>query len=206
MSDSLRPRGLQPTRLLCPWDFPGKSTGVGYREDKMTFIHLSILHLLCAYCVSCTMPDIEDAKRLRWINLAQLSKCWVSSKTDTSFHRQNRLHPVLLPSHSVAWHALKRLLSFWNPTIKLLKYNANRELLRNACDFKVKFRLPTLPWANHFFAFSSLKPGIPPSAQPTTQSTTYCIQKVLCQPTVMIPMRGAEHPPWLPLGEVGNVW
>ena len=29
MSDSLRPHGLQPTRLLCPWDFPGKSTGVG---------------------------------------------------------------------------------------------------------------------------------------------------------------------------------
>ena len=29
MSDSLRPHGLEPTRLLCPWDFPGKSTGVG---------------------------------------------------------------------------------------------------------------------------------------------------------------------------------
>ena len=29
MSDSLRPHGLQPTRLICPWDFPGKSTGVG---------------------------------------------------------------------------------------------------------------------------------------------------------------------------------
>ena len=29
MSDSLQPHGLQPTRLLCPWDFPGKSTGVG---------------------------------------------------------------------------------------------------------------------------------------------------------------------------------
>ena len=27
--DSLRPHGLQPTRLLCPWDFPGKSSGVG---------------------------------------------------------------------------------------------------------------------------------------------------------------------------------
>ena len=24
-----RPHGLQPTRLLRPWDFPGKSTGVG---------------------------------------------------------------------------------------------------------------------------------------------------------------------------------
>ena len=29
MSDSLRPHGLQPTRLLHPWDFPGNSTGVG---------------------------------------------------------------------------------------------------------------------------------------------------------------------------------
>ena len=29
VSDSLRPHGLQPARLLCPWDFPGKSTGVG---------------------------------------------------------------------------------------------------------------------------------------------------------------------------------
>ena len=29
MSNSLRPHGLQPTRLLRPWDLPGKSTGVG---------------------------------------------------------------------------------------------------------------------------------------------------------------------------------
>ena len=29
VSDSYRPHGLQPTRLLCPWDFPGKSNGVG---------------------------------------------------------------------------------------------------------------------------------------------------------------------------------
>ena len=28
MSNSSRRHGLQPTRLLCPWDFPGKSTGV----------------------------------------------------------------------------------------------------------------------------------------------------------------------------------
>ena len=29
MSDSQWPHGLQPSRLLHPWDFPGKSTGVG---------------------------------------------------------------------------------------------------------------------------------------------------------------------------------
>ena len=28
-SNSLRPQGLQPTRLLCPWNYPGKNTGVG---------------------------------------------------------------------------------------------------------------------------------------------------------------------------------
>ena len=30
VSDSLWPRGLQPARLLCPWDSPGKNTGVGF--------------------------------------------------------------------------------------------------------------------------------------------------------------------------------
>ena len=29
VSDSLGPHGLEPPRLLRPWDFPGKSTGVG---------------------------------------------------------------------------------------------------------------------------------------------------------------------------------
>ena len=28
VSNSLRPQGLQPARLLCPWDFPGKNFGV----------------------------------------------------------------------------------------------------------------------------------------------------------------------------------
>ena len=31
MSDSLQPHGLQSTRLLCPWDSPGKTPGVGCR-------------------------------------------------------------------------------------------------------------------------------------------------------------------------------
>ena len=31
VSDALQPRGLQPARLLCPWESPGKNTGVGCR-------------------------------------------------------------------------------------------------------------------------------------------------------------------------------
>ena len=30
MSDSWQSHGLQPMRILCPWDSPGKSTGMGY--------------------------------------------------------------------------------------------------------------------------------------------------------------------------------
>ena len=29
VSESVRPHRRQPTRLLCPWDSPGKNTGVG---------------------------------------------------------------------------------------------------------------------------------------------------------------------------------
>ena len=38
MSDPLQPHELQPARLLCPRNFPGKNTGVGY-------------HFLCHVCV-----------------------------------------------------------------------------------------------------------------------------------------------------------
>ena len=29
MSNSLQSHGLEPTSLLCPWDSPGKNTGMG---------------------------------------------------------------------------------------------------------------------------------------------------------------------------------
>ena len=36
MSDSVGPNGLQPTRLLCPWDSPGKNTAVGWLNHTLT--------------------------------------------------------------------------------------------------------------------------------------------------------------------------
>ena len=41
VSNSSRPHGLQPTRLLCPWDFPGKSTGV---ERLLRWMVVGILY------------------------------------------------------------------------------------------------------------------------------------------------------------------
>ena len=43
VSDSSWPHGLQPTRLLHPWDFPGKSTGVGcHHLLRRTWLDLNI--------------------------------------------------------------------------------------------------------------------------------------------------------------------
>jgi len=43
MSDSQRPHGLQPTRLLRPWSCPGKSTGVGcHCLLRLVCYHISI--------------------------------------------------------------------------------------------------------------------------------------------------------------------
>ena len=48
MSNSSQPHGLQPTRLLCPRDFPGKSTGVGCH---CLLCPIGIGRLYCAgYC------------------------------------------------------------------------------------------------------------------------------------------------------------
>jgi len=49
VSDSLRAHGLQPARLLCPWDFPGKNTGVGCHSHLQEIFliqgsNLSLLH------------------------------------------------------------------------------------------------------------------------------------------------------------------
>ena len=49
VSDSSRLHGLQPTRLLCPWDFPGKSTGVLCH----CLLHQSDLLSLNRSCDSC---------------------------------------------------------------------------------------------------------------------------------------------------------
>ena len=38
MSNSSWPHGLRPTRLLCPWDFPGKRTRVGCHHLLYSFL------------------------------------------------------------------------------------------------------------------------------------------------------------------------
>ena len=58
VSDFQRPHGLQPTRLLRPWDFPGKSTGVGYH---------------CLLCIEPGAPYIAMLSLSHWTTSEVLS-------------------------------------------------------------------------------------------------------------------------------------
>ena len=56
-SDSSRPHGLQPTGLLRPWDFPGKSTGVGCHRLLQCYTgepcYLSMLRMFSSVAQLC---------------------------------------------------------------------------------------------------------------------------------------------------------
>ena len=67
VSDSLGPHGLQPTRVLHPWDFPGKSTGVG-------------CHCLLPFNVRLTKLKEKKKKKLRWVYYMNLSLCTAFAK------------------------------------------------------------------------------------------------------------------------------
>ena len=51
VSDSVRPHGRQPTKLLHPWDFPGKSTGAG-------------CHCLTSKEISCVLYYLNENRKV----------------------------------------------------------------------------------------------------------------------------------------------
>ena len=55
ISDSLRPRGRQPTRLYHPWNFPGKNTGMGchflLHRHVLIIPYYSVFAFLISSCI-----------------------------------------------------------------------------------------------------------------------------------------------------------
>ena len=105
VSDLSRPHGLQPTRLLCPWNFPGKSTGVGCH---------------CLLCYGQESPRKNDValvvnKRVQNSVLGCNLKnnrtilVWFQGK---SFSTTS--NPSLYPKHK-CWRSLSWLV-LWRPT------------------------------------------------------------------------------------------
>ena len=59
VSDSLRPHGLQPTKLLRPWDFPGQSTGVGCHCLLQCFSRFILYSIISIVSIIILKPTIS---------------------------------------------------------------------------------------------------------------------------------------------------
>ena len=66
VSDSLWPHGLQPTRLLHPWDFPGKSTGVGCHFLLQEIFPTQGSNLGLPHCRQTLLPSEPPGKFHNW--------------------------------------------------------------------------------------------------------------------------------------------
>ena len=107
MSDSVRLHRRQPTRLLCPWDSPGKNTGVGChfllqcrKEKSESEVAQSCPTL--SNPMDCSLPGssihgIFQARVLEWGAIA-FSDIGVGPALTTSFYLQDpisKCSPIL---------------------------------------------------------------------------------------------------------------
>ena len=92
--DSLWPHGLQSTRILCPWDFPGKNTGVG-------------CHFLLQWS-SCWLLNRSFENSENLLNLTLLMMMPLISNTDISIF----LHSF--PSQIIALTRSEAGLELWS--------------------------------------------------------------------------------------------
>ena len=88
MSDSVRPHRRQPTRLPCPWDSPGKNTGVGCHfllqcmkvtsEREVTQSCLTLHDPMDCSPPGSSVPGILQARVLEWgaIAFSSLAHGW----------------------------------------------------------------------------------------------------------------------------------
>ena len=120
VSDSLRPHGLQPTRLLCPWDFPGKSTGVGchclLQKEGERFLNFKKLPYIMIIEVGKSKMcgtgwlDRDLERRCCSLNLRQPAGRIPSFSGEVSLKAFNYLNEVQL--HYGGWSALLEIYWF----------------------------------------------------------------------------------------------
>ena len=81
VSDSEWPHGLQPTRRLHPWDFPGKSTGVGRNCDNEGEVEVEWFY--------------EDLQDLLEYTQKRCLFLYVASFTQCNYSEIHRVHTVV---------------------------------------------------------------------------------------------------------------
>ena len=103
-----RPHGLQPTRLLRPWDFPGKSTGVGclcllQAVFPTQWSNLTLFHPLYWQADSLPLHHL-GSPLFWWKSFLPVSLCVCDTISRLSNKSTTWFYHVLADQHSIFIH------------------------------------------------------------------------------------------------------
>ena len=143
VSDSLQPHGLQPTRLLRQWDFPGKSTGVrcqctfykslaNFKENQESEIGLDCLRILqsrtfvflefytlCGVIVShlhshtCNWRVTDQKIKLFWYRKNDFFEIRKFNFSKSILEQMKTCKVLIIIFSNLGNYIVKRLLSYW---------------------------------------------------------------------------------------------
>ena len=116
MSDSVRPHRWQPTRLLCPWDSPGKNTGVGchflLQCIKVKVKSLSRVQLLATPWTAAYQAPLSMgfSRQEYWSGVPLPS---LSQRTNNVYFLQHLLADILLRIRASLFHIFSFTMDSW---------------------------------------------------------------------------------------------
>ena len=135
ISDSLQPHKLWPTRLLCPWDSPGKCTGVGYHFLLQgSFQPGDLTHVSCISCIAnvffTTEPPGKPGRALTSIriesSLSSMFACLLMFKRVQAWRNHHEILENSLAHISDPYKNISEVC----PTLKLFLLELNAMLTR----------------------------------------------------------------------------
>ena len=110
MSDSLQPHRRQPTRLCCPWDSPGKNTGVACHFLLQCMKVKSESEVPQSYPILCDPHGLQPTRLLRpWDSPGKSTgvgcQCLLRHMSDMSAKSRTRLSDFTFTFHknTISW-------------------------------------------------------------------------------------------------------
>ena len=96
MSDFLRPHGLEPTRFLHPWNFPGKSTGVGCHFKSKLYLSLAFAYIFAFFLLldNWYFPKALTLPQLSIIYCIQISDILRLNSWSRNGSQRTASHPI----------------------------------------------------------------------------------------------------------------
>ena len=111
MSDSLRPYGLEPARLLCPWYSPGKNTGVVSHSLLQGIFPTQGLNLIS--CIAGRFFIIWASREALPFLLKKFLACRTACRILVPWSEIEPEHPVLAGQSLNQWTTRRSSKSFF---------------------------------------------------------------------------------------------